>query len=104
MGTFGALNPPLVAVSTLRPLLQAGAQYWVIATADVATWAAWNQSTIGDTGPHAASGSSGPPFDVSNVTSGAFRVDASPVPEPGTLLLLGGGLCGLAARRRRRAS
>jgi hypothetical protein len=30
-------------------------------------------------------------------------VDTSPVPEPGTLLFLGGGLLGLAARRHRRA-
>jgi hypothetical protein len=43
-------------------------------------------------------------FDVDpngSTGQGAFRVD--PVPEPGTLLLIGSGLAGVALRRRRRS-
>ncbi|MGD8895472.1 MAG: PEP-CTERM sorting domain-containing protein [Acidobacteriota bacterium] len=36
--------------------------------------------------------------------TGMIYMDYTPVPEPGTLMLLGGGLAGLAAWRRRRTS
>jgi hypothetical protein len=100
LGPLFQNNPPVVANSVLHPLLSAGAQYWVTASASDQTDVGWNTNSTGDTGPHAQSQNGGP-FNVITSDRGAYRVEAtpSPVPEPGTLLLCGIGGLGLLGYR-----
>jgi hypothetical protein len=100
LGNFGNNNPPVAANSLLHPLLSAGAQYWVTASASDLTDIAWNLNSTGDRGPHAQSQNGGP-FSLVDSDRGAYRVEAtpSPVPEPGTLLLCGIGGLGLLGYR-----
>ena len=100
MGSFGNSNPPLSAISLLQPELQAGVQYWIIASApDTGTWAAWNQNDQGATGL-LASRQSGGAWDIqSDLPQGAFRIQDADIPEPGTFLLLLGGLGLLVCKR-----
>ncbi len=98
MGQFGQNNLPIVALFSGNTLLADGVQYWVIASTDTDTWAAWNLNSTGDTRPHAFRADMGP-WTISENTRGAFRVIGS-LPAPGVLALF--GLAGLGARRRRR--
>lgn len=97
MGSFGNMNPPIAVNVGGAANVFAGSQYWLVASSADTTWAAWNQNSISDIGPHVNSQNGGP-WNASNTTRGAFRVTL--VPSPAGLALLGMG--GLVAVRRRR--
>ena len=103
IGQFGT-GRILLAESTLRPILLAGRQYWVVASAPNRTdWLAWNDSLLrfGPVTQRVGAGAWLNPSPTSVV--GAFRVSPVVVPEPSLawplLVLLTGGL---AFKYRRR--
>jgi hypothetical protein len=92
MGLFATPNIPILSVnSLLHPLLQAGSEYWLLATSNQAS-VVWNNST--DTGVNAYRFDSDP-WTTLNGSLGAFRITATPVPEPSTMLSMFFGLCGV---------
>lgn len=99
MGTFGDDNPLIVALFDGSTVLNDGEQYFVTASTDSNSWAAWNLNSVGDVGLHTFRKNLGDWAAGDNVR-GAFRVKGTLVPAPGVLALL--GVAGLAARRRRR--
>jgi hypothetical protein len=103
MGPFGFLNPPLIADSILHSVLSEGTQYWLVASApDLRTSAAWNWNSTGDLGSDAQRQDGGPWFLVTQ-PHGAFRVNATVIPEPSTLTLLSLGVLGCALCRNLRS-
>jgi PEP-CTERM motif len=103
MGPFGFSNPVIIVDSVSQPLLNAGASFWLVATADGNTVAAWNVNDRDIFGTY-FSVQSGTELLIPNQLIGAYRVSATAVvPEPSTLLLLGAGIAWLAGvvwRRR----
>jgi hypothetical protein len=90
-------------VETLVPgtsiTLNAGVQYWLLASVSQDTMALWNTNNIGQQGPEWSTG-----VGASTQTEGAFDVLGDPVPEPASALLVtcGVALLGLVVRRRQR--
>jgi hypothetical protein len=103
MGSFGQNNPLLVGYSTLRPILNPGTNYWLIASAPNSdTFAGFNLSLPSVTGSHAVREDTGPWTVLPNDILGAFRVSGTPVPAPGAFVLggIGLGLVGWLRNRR----
>ena len=118
LGAFGTNYTPEKVFGD-GDYLAAHHQYWLVASPGASdTWAAWNLNSIGVVGafqatdiPSGPAGGNSPdlPRNTFNKTyltqtHGGFDVVGGPAtvsPEPGTLLLIGTGICGLLARRRR---
>lgn len=93
MGFFATPNIPILSVnSSLHPLLQAGSQYWLLATS-IQAYAVWNNST--DVGLNVYRFDSDP-WTTDDGSVGAFRITATPVPESSTALSIFFGLCGIS--------
>lgn len=103
-GTFGSWSAPETLTGDGSASLAAGTSYWlVLSPTNVGNsdlWAVLNYNEAGATGLDLYNQGSGWASNP-GATLGAFEVDVAPTPEPATMTLLGLGIAGLIARRRR---
>ncbi|MGB7157160.1 MAG: choice-of-anchor R domain-containing protein [Tepidisphaeraceae bacterium] len=102
------LPPPLFtgvvsAKSTTNPLLLAGTQYWVVASAGFPnSWLGWHLNDQGATGTlRTQTNNSGVWSPSFSTTLGAFHVEGIAIPEPSGLLPLCAAALGLFVLRRK---
>jgi hypothetical protein len=90
----------------LCPLLSAGGTYWIVAAQGngATAWNAPNSNIGGSESAYNQNGSAVGPWIKPIGQIGAFEVDGAPVPEPGSIALLGTVLIGLAWAVRRKAA
>jgi len=82
--------------------LTSGTTYWLLVLPDSdGMLLSWNFNSTGDNGAFAFT-SNGTTWNSFSGIRPAFEVDGTPVPEPGTLVLLATGLLGVAARFRKK--
>lgn len=99
MGLRGGLNPPVHVQGDGSTFLQAGEQYWLVASAPLPTVAQWMFNGVSDTGPVMLRLNNGAWTPAPSTLRGAFRVDV--VPEPATLCIMVLGAFTVLRRRRR---
>ncbi len=93
---FGSPNGTLVTLPSGGFVLS-NATYWVIGSASSGVWDLWMVNLDGTDGPVYRNGVVYP-----HATMPAFQVNGTPVPEPGTLLLLASSMIALAGGVRRK--
>ena len=112
----GTLSPVLTATSVAKPDLMAGLQYWLVKDAPAVAspqneYLVWDNNSTFAVGYLETNGTPGawqnsPNLDASE-TNGVFEIDGTlipgPTPEPGTWILLAGGLGLLSVLARRRS-
>jgi hypothetical protein len=93
------------ANSSLHVALNQGTQYWFVLAAQGDGMFAWNDNQLGDSPLPARRDLKAADKDwhiASLSSSSVFAVEGTPVPIPAAFWLLGSGLVGLAALRRKR--
>lgn len=100
MGLRGGLNPPVHVEGDGSTFLEAGEQYWLVASAPIPTVAQWMFNGVSDNGAVMLRENLGSWQSAPSSLRGAFRVDV--VPEPATLCIMAFGAITILRRRRTR--